>query len=89
MILPATQDLQLANGVVGVGGGAAALGGLALAPVTGVLSLVLTVGGVIAGLAAGGTGLGLGATIAKDVGIRMKVTVVKNLLDSLQKKDED
>ena len=85
-IVTAAGIARTTGGVVGVGAGAAALGGLVLAPFTAGLSLVLTVGGAIAGVAAGGTSLG--AIIAQDVGIRTKATVVKNLLDSLQKKEE-
>ena len=85
-VVTITGAVRTGGGVVGVVGGAAALGGLVLAPFTAGLSLGFTITGVVLGLAAGGTGLG--ATIGREVEIRRKAKVVKNLLDSLQKKEE-
>lgn len=81
-----TGIARAAGGSVAVVAGAAALGGVLLAPFTAGASLVLTVGGIVGGVAAAATTVT--AAIIKDTKVNKKAKEVKKSLDSLKDKDE-
>ena len=85
-VVKRTGIAKTTAGSVGVVSGAAALGGLILAPFTAGVSLVLTVGGVVGGIASSATTLS--ASVLKHTNINKKAKKVKELLDSLKDRDE-
>lgn len=81
-----TGIARTTGGSVAVASGAAALGGILLAPFTAGTSLALTVGGIVGGVASAATTLT--AAIIKDQKVKEKGEEVKQLLDSLERKDK-